>query len=302
MIDLFYQHRVDPDVPIEDVAGAVASWCGGQGPPLRAVRGRRRRRSAAPTPCIPSRRVQSEYSLWTRDPEPEVLPTLAELGIGFVPFSPLGKGFLTGTVTASTSSAPATSARRSRGSPPRTAPPTRHWSTQVARPRRGQGLHARPDRARLAAGPAAVDRADPRHPPARPSRRERRGDRSRAVCRRGVRARCPRGTRRRPRRSLQPGRNGHGRTVATGPFGGVVSSAVLARVAELANTRQQRLAAHIRMANHDSRLDWAMLCPGRTLLSSDPASFNALRSLHAWIRRLRVIEGIRRRGATSRVG
>ena len=103
MIDLFYQHRVDPDVPIEDVAGAVGELvAGGQGPPLRAVRGRRRTRSGAPTPCIPVTAVQSEYSLWTRDPEPEVLPTCAELGIGFVPFSPLGKGFLTGTVTAST--------------------------------------------------------------------------------------------------------------------------------------------------------------------------------------------------------
>ena len=101
-IDLFYQHRVDPDVPIEDVAGAVAELV--QAGKVRhfglseAGAGTIRRAHAV----HPVTAVQSEYSLWTRDPEPEVLPTLAELGIGFVPFSPLGKGFLTGTVDTST--------------------------------------------------------------------------------------------------------------------------------------------------------------------------------------------------------
>jgi aryl-alcohol dehydrogenase-like predicted oxidoreductase len=102
-IDLYYQHRVDPDVPIEDVAGAVAEL-------VEAGKVRHFGLSEAGAATIrrahavhPVTAVQSEYSLWTRDPEPAVLPTCAELGIGFVPFSPLGKGFLTGTVDSSTS-------------------------------------------------------------------------------------------------------------------------------------------------------------------------------------------------------
>jgi aryl-alcohol dehydrogenase-like predicted oxidoreductase len=97
-IDLFYQHRVDPDVPIEDVAGAVAELVA-EGKVrhfgLSEAAASTIRRAHAVHPVTA---VQSEYSLWTRDPEPEVLPTCAELGIGFVPFSPLGKGFLTGAV------------------------------------------------------------------------------------------------------------------------------------------------------------------------------------------------------------
>jgi len=101
-IDLFYQHRVDPAVPIEDVAGAVGELVteGKVGHLGLSEAGAATIRRAHGT--FPVTAVQSEYSLWTRDPEPEVLPTLAELGIGFVPFSPLGKGFLTGTVDAST--------------------------------------------------------------------------------------------------------------------------------------------------------------------------------------------------------
>ena len=102
VIDLFYQHRVDPDVPIEDVAGAVGEL-------VKAGKVRHFGLSEASATTIrrahatlPVTAVQSEYSLWTRDPETEVLSTLAELGIGFVPFSPLGKGFLTGTVSAAT--------------------------------------------------------------------------------------------------------------------------------------------------------------------------------------------------------
>lgn len=101
-IDLFYQHRVDPDVPIEEVAGAVGELV--QAGKVRsfglseAGAGTIRRAHAV----HPVTAVQSEYSLWTRDPEPEVLPTCVELGIGFVPFSPLGKGFLTGTVDPAT--------------------------------------------------------------------------------------------------------------------------------------------------------------------------------------------------------
>jgi aryl-alcohol dehydrogenase-like predicted oxidoreductase len=102
VLDLFYQHRVDPDVPIEDVAGAVGEL-------VTAGKVRHFGLSEASAETIrrahavhPVTAVQSEYSLWTRDPEAEVLPACAELGIGFVPFSPLGKGFLTGTIDSAT--------------------------------------------------------------------------------------------------------------------------------------------------------------------------------------------------------
>jgi aryl-alcohol dehydrogenase-like predicted oxidoreductase len=102
VIDLFYQHRVDPDVPIEEVAGTVdelitAGKVRHFGLSEAAAATIRRAHAVCPVTA-----VQSEYSLWTRDPEPEVLPACRELGIGFVPFSPLGKGFLTGTVSTST--------------------------------------------------------------------------------------------------------------------------------------------------------------------------------------------------------
>ena len=98
VIDLFYQHRVDPDVPIEDVAGAVKDLIQ-QGKVKHfglseaGVRTIRRAHAVQPVAAL-----QSEYSLWFREPEKEVIPTLEELGIGFVPFSPLGKGFLTGKI------------------------------------------------------------------------------------------------------------------------------------------------------------------------------------------------------------
>ncbi len=101
-IDLFYQHRVDPDVPIEDVAGAVkdliqAGKVKHFGLSEAGVQTIRRAHAVQPVTA-----VQSEYSLWWRRPEAEVLPTLQELGIGFVPYSPLGKGFLTGKVNENT--------------------------------------------------------------------------------------------------------------------------------------------------------------------------------------------------------
>ncbi len=101
-IDLFYQHRVDPDVPIEDVAGAVQDLIrGGKvkhfGLSEAGVQTIRRAHAVQPVTAL-----QSEYSLWWRNPEAEVLPTLEELGIGFVPFSPLGKGFLTGKINENT--------------------------------------------------------------------------------------------------------------------------------------------------------------------------------------------------------
>jgi aryl-alcohol dehydrogenase-like predicted oxidoreductase len=101
-IDLFYQHRVDPNVPIEEVAGAVKNLIqqgkvkhfGLSEPGVQTIRRAHR--------VQPVTAVQSEYSLWWRRPEEEVLPALEELGIGFVPFSPLGKGFLTGKITENT--------------------------------------------------------------------------------------------------------------------------------------------------------------------------------------------------------
>ncbi|AXF24638.1 aldo/keto reductase [Burkholderia pyrrocinia] len=101
-IDLFYQHRVDPDVPIEDVAGTVKDLIR-EGKVahfgLSEAGEQTIRRAHAVQPVAA---LQSEYSLWWREPEVRILPTLEELGIGFVPFSPLGKGFLTGAIDAST--------------------------------------------------------------------------------------------------------------------------------------------------------------------------------------------------------
>src|ERR1700723_3583550 len=102
VIDLLYQHRVDPNVPIEDVAGAVKDL-------IQAGKVKHFGLSEAGVDVIrrahavqPVTALQSEYSLWTRTPEKEILPTLEELGIGFVPFSPLGKGFLTGAISEKT--------------------------------------------------------------------------------------------------------------------------------------------------------------------------------------------------------
>jgi aryl-alcohol dehydrogenase-like predicted oxidoreductase len=102
VIDLFYQHRVDPNVPIEDVAGTVRDL-------IREGKVKHFGLSEAGAQAIrrahavqPVTALQSEYSLWWREPEQEILPTLEELGIGFVPFSPLGKGFLTGAIGADT--------------------------------------------------------------------------------------------------------------------------------------------------------------------------------------------------------
>jgi aryl-alcohol dehydrogenase-like predicted oxidoreductase len=101
-IDLLYQHRVDPDVPIEEVAGTVGDL-------IREGKVKHFGLSEAGAPAIrrahavqPVTALQSEYSLWWREPEAEILPTLEELGIGFVPFSPLGRGFLTGKIDANT--------------------------------------------------------------------------------------------------------------------------------------------------------------------------------------------------------
>ena len=102
VIDLYYQHRVDPNVPIEEVAGAVKDLIA-EGKVkhfgLSEAGAKTIRRAHA---VLPLTALQSEYSLWTREPEKEIIPTLEELGIGFVPFSPLGKGFLTGKIDGNT--------------------------------------------------------------------------------------------------------------------------------------------------------------------------------------------------------
>ncbi len=120
-IDLLYQHRVDPEVPIEDVAGAVKELI--QDGKVRhfglseaGAQTIRRAHAVQPVTAL-----QSEYSLWWKRPEEEVLPTLEELGIGFVPFSPLGRGFLTGTITEDTQFDP----EDNRGSFPRFTPEAR---------------------------------------------------------------------------------------------------------------------------------------------------------------------------------
>ena len=160
VIDLFYQHRVDPAVPIEDVAGAVKEL-------IREGKVRHFGLSEAGAQTIrrahavqPVAAVQSEYSLWWRGPEAEILPTLEELGIGFVPFSPLGAGFLTGAVNETTKfdavrlprQRAAFRSRRDEGEP--------GAGRAAARRGEAQGRDARPDRARLAARPEALDRSD----------------------------------------------------------------------------------------------------------------------------------------------
>jgi len=126
-IDLLYQHRVDPNVPIEDVAGAVKELIAeGKvkhfGLSEAGVRTIRRAHAVQPVTAL-----QSEYSLWWREPEQEILPTLEELGIGFVPFSPLGKGFLTGKIDETTTFDPSDF----RNTVPRFAPENRKANQAV---------------------------------------------------------------------------------------------------------------------------------------------------------------------------
>ncbi len=174
-IDLLYQHRVDTSVPIEDVAGVVKDLIqSGKvkhfGLSEAGVQTIRRAHAVQPITAI-----QSEYSLWTRDPELEVLRTCEELGIGFVPWSPLGQGFLTGKIDETTRfdriglprHVPAIHAEGPRGesSPGRAA--RSH--------RRAEGGDAGPARPRLAPRPQAVGRPHPRHHEARTAGGEPRG-------------------------------------------------------------------------------------------------------------------------------
>ena len=215
-LDLFYQHRVDPAVPIEDVAGTVGEL-------VAAGKVRHFGLSEASAGTIrrahavhPVTAVQSEYSLWTRDPEAEVLSTLAELRIGFVPFSPLGKGFLTGTVDQATQFA----AGDVRATIPRFSADNRTANqalvdhvTELARTKEA---YTWPGRSGLAAGAAELDRADPRHPTHRARPRERRRHHGCAVRRRGVEPERPRRPGRRRRGSLQRAAHGPRRTLTRG--------------------------------------------------------------------------------------
>ena len=159
-IDLLYQHRVDPAVPIEDVAGTVKELI---------VEGKVRHfglSEAAPQTIRrahavqPVAALQSEYSLWSRNVEKEILPLLEELGIGFVPYSPLGRGFLTGKIDEGTKF----EASDFRNRLPRFTPEARrtnHALVELLGPhRRAEESDRGTDRARLAFGTKALDRAD----------------------------------------------------------------------------------------------------------------------------------------------
>ena len=179
-IDLLYQHRVDPNVPMEDVAGTVKELIA-EGKVLHfglseaGVKNIRRAHAVQPVTAL-----QSEYSLWWREPEEQILPVLEELGIGFVPFSPLGKGFLTGTVGTDTNfregRLPQHGAALYAGKPRRQPGACR--GAQPHRPDKED--HARAARARLGAGAKAVDRPHSRHDQAASRRREYRRGRYRA--------------------------------------------------------------------------------------------------------------------------
>ncbi len=180
VIDLLYQHRVDLEVPIEDVAGTVKELIAeGKvrhfGLSEAAAKTIRRAHAVQPVAAL-----QSEYSLWTRDPEPEILPTLEELGIGFVPFSPLGQGIPDGEDRSEhhvrehgfPQHPPAVHARGTRGQSG-----ARGSARQDCG---GEGRDDRPDRPRLASRPEALDRADPRNDEAAQARGEHRRRRHRA--------------------------------------------------------------------------------------------------------------------------
>ena len=169
-IDLLYQHRVDPEVPMEDVAGTVKELI--QQGKVRyfglseAGAGSIRRAHAVQ----PVAALQSEYSLWTREPENEIIPTLEELGIGLVPYSPLGKGFLTGKIDDEHSvrhlrlpqQDPALLAGSAQGQPGPGRSSPHHRGAAWGNPGAG--------RPRLAARPEAVDRPAVRHAEARAAR------------------------------------------------------------------------------------------------------------------------------------
>ena len=173
-IDLYYQHRVDPNVPIEDVAGAVKDLIQ-QGKVKHfglseaGVQTIRRAHTVQPVTAL-----QSEYSLWWREPEKELLPTLEELGIGFVPFSPLGKGFLTGKINEETKF----DKTDFRNIVPRFTPENRQSESGsggfAQQDRRTEESDAHADRARLDSRPEALDGSHSRHNEVAPAGRKHR--------------------------------------------------------------------------------------------------------------------------------
>ena len=187
-IDLYYAHRIDPSVPIEDTVGAMSRLVE-QGK-VRYLglceAGANTLRRAHKT--HPLAALQTEYSLWTRDVEAEILPTLRELGIGLVPYSPLGRGFLTGTFQKRSDLIEADR----RHAHPRFQEGNFEKNLNLLGPLKAiagqQGLHHGAGRARLAAGAGRRHRADPRHQAPQISGRERRRRRHRAVRRRRPRA------------------------------------------------------------------------------------------------------------------
>lgn len=183
-IDLLYQHRVDPAVPIEDVAGTVKELIGqgkvrhfGMSEPSMATL--RRAHAVQPVTAL-----QNEYSIWWRAPEAEILPTLEELGIGLVPYSPLGRGFLTGAMDANTT----LPSDDFRAALPRFSPEVHEGEPGVhrgaCRTRQEAERDARADRPCLAARAEAVGRAHSRDDEARALRGEHRRRRSRPHARR----------------------------------------------------------------------------------------------------------------------
>ena len=200
-IDLYYQHRVDPNTPIEDTVGAVAELVAeGKvrhiGLSEAGVDTIRRAHAVHPITAL-----QTEYSLWTRDVEAELLPLLRELGVGFVPYSPLGHGFLTGQIRSTDRHF------RRRLAQDQSALRRRKLPAQPAHRRRGRGRrrrgrrHTGADRAGLATRPGQRHRPDPRHQAGRPRRGEHRRRWHRAERRTNRKAQQPHSSRRRtPRR------------------------------------------------------------------------------------------------------
>ena len=162
-IDLYYLHRVDPNVPIEETVGAMGEL-------VEEGKVRHIGLSEAAPETIrrahavhPIAALQTEYSLWTRDVEAEILPTCRELGIGFVAYSPLGRGFLSGRFSSPDELDENDFRRHGPRFRARTSSATCSSRRRSQRARGGEGLHARPARARLGARPGRRRRADPGH-------------------------------------------------------------------------------------------------------------------------------------------
>ena len=259
-IDLLYQHRVDPDVPIEDVAGTVkelieAGKVHHFGLSEAGAGTIRRAHAVQPVTAL-----QSEYSLFWREPEDEILPTLEELGIGFVPFSPLGRGFLTGQVTATT--------EFGEGDIRATLPRFEREAlaanlalvdliTNVART---QERDRRPGRPGMAARPEAVDRAHPRDQAPRAPRREPRRSPPRPHSRRPRRAGPRIGQRPGPGRPLPRGHATHDRPLTSNAFDPPCPGTVLR------SSHEQRVA--------DSRAE-ALRCGGVATVNGTSADLRA---------------------------